>query len=234
MPRAAVAQVIAVDAGDDHVVERQRGDGLRQMPRLARIRRRRAPVGDIAKRAAPRAQLAQNHESGGAFAETFADIGTGGFFAYGIQLVLAQAAFDFLEARAAGTGLDPDPRGFFRRSCGRILIGMRAVLARPFFQRPRSCSARMLREFGGEPFGQLVGRGADAQIARLRHREAGIAAGIDRQKWGEVHVHVQGDTVIAACAAYAQSQSGDFRPVHVNTRRAGFALARRYGSAPVC
>jgi hypothetical protein len=36
MPAAAVAQVVAVDAGDHHVLQLQRGDGLGQVQRLVR------------------------------------------------------------------------------------------------------------------------------------------------------------------------------------------------------
>src|SRR3989304_8992633 len=68
--------------------------------------------------------------------------------------------------------------GFFRRSCGTILIGMRAVLARPF-SAPALMLCQELRQFGGEQRTQFVGRGDYAQVARLRHRQAGVAAGVD-------------------------------------------------------
>jgi hypothetical protein len=53
--RAAVAQVVAVDAGDDDVRELERGDRARQVQRLVGIQRVRAAVADVAERAAPRA-----------------------------------------------------------------------------------------------------------------------------------------------------------------------------------
>src|SRR5450830_758762 len=67
--------------------------------------------------------------------------------------------------------------GFFSRSCGTILIGMRAVLSRPF-SAPALMLCQKLRQLGREPVAQFVRRGHDAQIARLRHRQARVAAGI--------------------------------------------------------
>ena len=71
---AAVAQVVAVDAGDDHVLELQRRDRPRQVLRLAGVQRVGAAVADVAERAAARALVAHDHERGGALAEAFADI----------------------------------------------------------------------------------------------------------------------------------------------------------------
>src|SRR5665811_1049568 len=76
--------------------------------------RRGAPVSHVAERAAPRAQIAQDHEGRGALAEALADIGARGFLAYGVQPGLAQEVLDFVEARAVGARLDPDPCGFLQ------------------------------------------------------------------------------------------------------------------------
>ena len=92
MPRAAVAQVVAVDAGDDHVRELQRGDGAREVDGLLGIGRQRLAVRDVAERAAARAQVAEDHEGRGALAEALADVGAGRFLAHGVQAVLAQDA----------------------------------------------------------------------------------------------------------------------------------------------
>src|SRR5438094_8734295 len=70
--------------------------------------------------------------------------------------------------------------GLASGSRGTILIGMRSVLARPFSLIPASrmlelpCQAR--RELGAD----FVGRFLDAKVARLRHRQPGTAAGVDR------------------------------------------------------
>jgi hypothetical protein len=82
MLRAAVLQVIAVDARDYHVLQLQGRDGRGQMLRLRGIRRQRASVRHVAERAAARADVAQDHERCRTLAEAFADVGTGGFLAH--------------------------------------------------------------------------------------------------------------------------------------------------------
>src|SRR5207244_1479585 len=83
--------------------------------RLLGIGRQRLAVADVAERATPGAQVAEDHESRGALAEALADIGAGGFFAHGVQLVLAQDLFDLVEARGVAAGLDAYPRGLLER-----------------------------------------------------------------------------------------------------------------------
>ncbi len=87
MPCPAIAQIVTIDAGDHHVFQLHGGDGARQLCRFVCVRRQRLAVADIAERAAARAQVAEDHESGGAVAEAFADIGAGGFLAHGVQVV---------------------------------------------------------------------------------------------------------------------------------------------------
>src|SRR5690606_24637057 len=97
---AAVTQVVAVDAGDDDVFELHLGDGTGKVFRFVDVRRQWLAVRDVAERAAPRTDVAEDHEGRGAAAEAFADIGAGGFFADGMQLIVAQDFFDFLKACA--------------------------------------------------------------------------------------------------------------------------------------
>ncbi len=52
MLRAAVAQVVTVDAGDDDVFEFQRSDAAGELFRFGRVRRERLAVANVAKRAA--------------------------------------------------------------------------------------------------------------------------------------------------------------------------------------
>ena len=101
MLRSAIAQVVAIDAGDDDIFEPQRRDGFGQMTRFVRIRRLGPAMRDIAERTAARAQIAQDHERRRAFAEAFADIRAGRFLAHGMQIFFAQNVFDFAEALAA-------------------------------------------------------------------------------------------------------------------------------------
>jgi hypothetical protein len=66
-------------------------------------------VADVAERAAPGADVAENHEGGRTAPEAFADIGTGGFFADGVQLSFAQHGLDFAEAAGAVASFDAYP-----------------------------------------------------------------------------------------------------------------------------
>jgi hypothetical protein len=49
--RATVAEVVAVDRGNDNEFQAHRGDGARQVFGLVGVERQRSAVGDIAKRA---------------------------------------------------------------------------------------------------------------------------------------------------------------------------------------
>jgi hypothetical protein len=132
MAGAAVAQVVAVHAGDDHVLQLERGDGLGQVGRLVHVQRVGPAVAHVAERAAAGALVAHDHEGGRAVAKAFADVGAAGFFAHRVQLVLAQDLLDLVEARAGAAGLDADPVGLLQVSAATTLIGMRAVLAWAF------------------------------------------------------------------------------------------------------
>ena len=106
--RAAVAQVVAVDAGDHHIAQAERADRRRQLCRLIGVGRQRPAMGDVAEGAAPRADVAEDHEGRGATAETLADIGAARFFADRVQTTFTQRLPHLLKALAAGcTGTDP-------------------------------------------------------------------------------------------------------------------------------
>src|SRR5205823_7547241 len=92
--RAAVAQIVAVDARDDDVAQPERGNGVAQMPRLLGIRRERPAVRHIAEGAAPRADVAEDHERRRALAEALGDVRARGLFAHGVQALIAQDALD--------------------------------------------------------------------------------------------------------------------------------------------
>src|SRR6266446_4922124 len=81
------------------------------MLRLLRVGRERPAVGDVAERAAPRAQVPQDHEGRGALAEALSDIGAGRFLANGMEVVLAENLLDFVEARAGRGRAHADPPG---------------------------------------------------------------------------------------------------------------------------
>src|SRR6266705_2327437 len=81
------------------------------MRRLLGIGRERPAVGDIAERAAPRAQVSQDHEGRGALAKALSDIGAGRFLAHRVEVVLAENLLDFVEARAGRGRAHADPPG---------------------------------------------------------------------------------------------------------------------------
>ena len=99
---AAVGLVVAIDAGDDGVAQAHAGDGfgdtqwfvfIRRADRLARRNR--------AKSAGARADIAQNHESGGAVLPAFAHVGAARGFADGVKIERAHDALEVLVAFAA-------------------------------------------------------------------------------------------------------------------------------------
>src|SRR4051812_48892623 len=109
MLRAAVPEVVAVDAGDHHVGELQLRDRFGEVPRLLGVGRERPAVRDVAKRAAPRADVAEDHERRRALAEAFGDVRAGRFLADGVQVLLAQDVLDLVEARVGARGAHADP-----------------------------------------------------------------------------------------------------------------------------
>src|SRR3954447_20269585 len=95
----AVAQIVAIDARDDDVTQRERRNRFGEIARLFGIERQRPAVADIAERAAPRADVAHDHERGRALAEALADVRAGCLLANRVQPMLAQDALDLEVAR---------------------------------------------------------------------------------------------------------------------------------------
>src|SRR5687767_14944439 len=81
------------------------------MQRLFGVGRERPAMRDVAERAAPRADVAEDHEGCGALAEALADVRAGSFLAHGVQALLAQDALDLMEARAGQRRAHADPGG---------------------------------------------------------------------------------------------------------------------------
>jgi hypothetical protein len=150
---AAVAQVVAVDAGDHHVLQAQLGDGLGQVERLVLVQRVGAAVAHVAERAAARALVAHDHEGGRAVAEAFADVRAGGLFAHGVQVAFAQDLLDLVEARGRAAGLHADPFGLLEHFAGlHHLDGDARELGRRFLLGQRVVGFGALRvadDFGG-------------------------------------------------------------------------------------
>ena len=115
VPCAAVAQVVAVHAGDHHIPQLERSNRLGQIERLVGIERIWTAMAHVAKRATPGALVAHDHESRGALAKALADVGAGCFLAHRMELVLAQDLLDFVKACAGRAGLDANPVWLFQR-----------------------------------------------------------------------------------------------------------------------
>ena len=113
MLTAAIAQIVAVHAGDDHIFQLQGGNGFGQVFGLIHIQRVGAAVADVTKRAATGAFVAHDHEGGRAFAKAFTNVGAGSFFAHRHQFVGTQHVFDFIKTRAGRACFDANPIGFF-------------------------------------------------------------------------------------------------------------------------
>lgn len=78
----AVAQIVAVHRGDDHVFQPHLLDGECQLLRLVRIQRQRAAVGHVAEGATTGADGPHDHEGGGAVVEALGQVGAGGLFTH--------------------------------------------------------------------------------------------------------------------------------------------------------
>ena len=128
MARAAVAQVIPIDRGDHHVTQAEDPDRLRQVSRLVGVEGFRPAVRDIAERAPPRAQIAHDHERGGAVGEALREVRAGRLLAHAVQAP-ARAATASPAPPPDRTAPGPGSRGAFAagvprsgspsRGCGR-------------------------------------------------------------------------------------------------------------------
>ena len=159
---AAVAQVVAVDAGDHDVFEFQRGDRPREIERLVRVERQRPPMPDVAERAAARADVAHDHERRRALAEALADIRAGRLLAHRMQVVLAQDLLDLGKARG-GRRAHADPVGLLQPLGGHDLdrdarsLGGALVLDARGIGGGRDCRGRV-RDVHGQRCVRFVAR----------------------------------------------------------------------------
>src|SRR5687767_8006271 len=115
MLRAAVPEIVAVDARDHDIGKTKKRNCFCQMPGLLGIRRERPAVRHVAERAAARADVAEDHESRGALAEALGDVRAGGFLAHRVQLLAAQDVLDLGEARVGAWRAHADPRRLRQR-----------------------------------------------------------------------------------------------------------------------
>ena len=85
MLRAAVGHVVAIDHGDDGVLHAHLLHRLGHASRLVGVGEQRLAFADRAERAAARADLAEDHERGGAGAPALEDVRAARFLADGVQ-----------------------------------------------------------------------------------------------------------------------------------------------------
>lgn len=105
---AAVLLVVAVDAGDDGVFEAEGGAGFGDAAGFVEVHFEGGALLDGAKAAAPGAEVAQNHEGGGALVPAFAEVGAGCAFTDGVKAEVLDEALEFAVVVADGGGrLEP-------------------------------------------------------------------------------------------------------------------------------
>ena len=92
--RAAQVVVVAIDAGHHRVLQSQLRHRIGNAPRLVKINRPGMSLGNGAEAAAPGADVAQQHEGGGAMVPALADVGTLRRLAHRVQ---AEPARQLLE-----------------------------------------------------------------------------------------------------------------------------------------
>ena len=85
---AAVAQIVAIDRGDDDIAQAHRLNSTSQVGGFVRIKRIGTTMCHIAKRTATRADIAHDHEGCGAMPEALAQIRATGFFAHCVQMII--------------------------------------------------------------------------------------------------------------------------------------------------
>src|SRR5581483_11606680 len=104
---------------------------------------------------------------------------------------------------------------------------MRMVLACPFSFTPASRIFEMVDQQPCQALADL-GRGAgDAEIARLRDAQTGVAARVDGAKGREVQVDVQGEPMVRPAAGYTYAERRHLGTVHIDPRGPRPALRAR-------
>ena len=100
MAGTTVFEVIAVDRGDDYIAQAHGLDGAGQVTGFFDIQWVGAAMRHITERTAAGADIAHDHEGGRALAEAFVQIGAGGLLADGMQALVTQDVFEFLDLGA--------------------------------------------------------------------------------------------------------------------------------------
>ena len=131
--RAAVREIIAIDGGDDDVVQVEDLNRVRYPGGFAGIDRAGAAVRHRAIRARARADVAQDHERRGAMVPAFADVRAARVLADGVQV---EAPHQALQAQITG-----GPRCAYFQPLG---------LRQPFFARRQRDDASHFHNYSGD------------------------------------------------------------------------------------
>src|SRR2546427_259574 len=125
----AIFQVVAVDRGDDRMLEAELGDRVRDTQRLTEVELGRPARRDRAKPAGARADVAEDHERRRLAIPAVEDVGTACLFAHRVQPAALDDLLELFEVAAFGhPDADPfrDRRGSQRlcRAHSRMLPGV--------------------------------------------------------------------------------------------------------------
>ena len=164
---ATVAQVVAVDGGDDHVLEAQRFHAHGQVVGLLGVQRVGAAMAHVTERTATGALVTHDHERCGALAEAFADVRAGGLLADRVQLVVAQDLLHLVEAAAQLGRRLADPVRLAQHVLDRNDLDGNA--------RGLGFTLLLLARVDGRGSGALVGRGAGGDAGGRGRRALGDA-----------------------------------------------------------
>src|SRR5439155_9137137 len=197
--RPTVFQLVAVDGGDDGVLQAHALNRLRDAHWLAQVEHTRPAGLHGAEAASPGAGVAQDHEGGGACLPALADVGTTRLLTDGVQLEPAHDVLELGVVRAAGK---PDPQPFGSAGIdGHHRIALRAAVeldggdVSHCYQYPRGRpnSVSIQRNLLGEAFepppdALQESRGGDA----IEHAVVEAQAAIHHHSYGDlisVHYH---------------------------------------------
>ncbi len=204
--------------------------GVGDAQRLRAVDQVRHPRLHVAEPAAARADVAEDHEGGGAALPAFADVRAVGLLADGVEGLRAHQALDAPVARAA-RGLDLQPRRLARperhhvvclRGSPRLRPGARDVQARvghaassipissPHVGDPERLAAVRDAELAAHDVHEPVHVEGRAELARDgRHAAVLDAAGNDPLERLQVVVHVDREAVRRHAAAHVHADRGD-------------------------
>ena len=120
LARSTVSQVVAVDRGDDDMLEPHCSRRIGDMLRFAGIDLARHAGLDVAEGAGAGADIAQDHHRRVLLGPALANIGAGRLFAHGVEIEVAHQLARLVEALAGGRA-DADPVGL--ADTGRAALG---------------------------------------------------------------------------------------------------------------